>query len=75
MSYSAVLTDKQREQVLPITTAENVFYNGNKTIKEVVDDIINENFKTEGFTDTVSHNRINADNGFPSSSINVVENN
>lgn len=40
MSYNAVLTDKNDEQVLPITTAENVFYNSNKTIKEVVDDII-----------------------------------
>lgn len=40
MSYNAVLTDKSNEQVLPITTAENVFYNGSKTVKEAIDDII-----------------------------------
>lgn len=40
MSYNAVLTDKNDEQVLPITTAENVFYSGSKTVKEAIDDII-----------------------------------
>jgi hypothetical protein len=40
MSYNAVLTDKKGEQVLPITTAENVFYSGSKTVKQVIDDII-----------------------------------
>ena len=40
MSYNAVLTDRKDEQVLPITTAENVFYSGSKTVKEAIDDII-----------------------------------
>lgn len=40
MSYNAVLTDRKDEQVLPITTAENVFYNGSKTVKQAIDDII-----------------------------------
>lgn len=40
MSYNAVLTDKKDEQVLPITIAENVFYNANKTVKQKIDEII-----------------------------------
>lgn len=40
MSYNAVLTDRKDEQVLPITTAENVFYSGSKTVKGIIDDII-----------------------------------
>ena len=58
MSYNAVLTDRKDEQVLPITTAENVFYNGSTTVKQAIDDIIEGRFKSEGVNATYSHNRI-----------------
>ena len=54
MSYNAVLTDKKDEQVLPITTAENVFYSGNKTVKQAIDDIIAGNFPSEGLNGSVT---------------------
>ena len=72
MSYNAVLTDKKDEQVLPITTAENVFYNGSKTVREVIDDIIEGNFKTEGMDATYSHNRIETEGTFPTVNLNVT---
>ena len=58
MSYNAVLTDRKDEQVLPITTAENVFYNGSKTVREVIDDIIEgRGGEGSGINPTYSHNR------------------
>lgn len=57
MSYNAVLTDKKDEQVLPITTAENVFYNGSKTVREVIDDIIEGNFPSDGLNGKLTRNR------------------
>lgn len=59
MSYNAVLMDRKDEQVLPITTAENVFYNGSTTVKQAIDDIIAGRGGTgSGINPTYSHNRI-----------------
>lgn len=61
MSYNAVLTDRKDEQVLPITTAENVFYNGSKTVREVIDDIIEgRTEKADGMSTSITNNRIGA---------------
>lgn len=57
MSYSAVLTDRKDEQVLPITTAENVYYNGSTTVKQAIDDIIEGNFPSDGFNGRLTRNR------------------
>lgn len=59
MSYNAVLTDRKDEQVLPITTAENVFYSGSKTVKQAIDDIIAGNFPSDGFNGRLTRNRDN----------------
>ena len=56
MSYNAVLTDRKDEQVLPITTAENVFYSGSKTVKQAIDDIIAGKVKAEGITGSITNN-------------------
>lgn len=72
MSYNAVLTDRKDEQVLPITTAENVFYNGSTTVKQAIDDIIEGRFKSEGVNATYSHNRIETSSEFPGTSTNAT---
>lgn len=64
MSYNAVLTDKKDEQVLPITTAENVFYNGSKTVREVIDDIIEGNFPSDGLNGKITRNRDNVSSSY-----------
>ena len=43
MSKNVVLTNANDEQILPVTTAENVFYDDDKTVKEKIDSL-NSNF-------------------------------
>lgn len=60
MSYNAVLTDRKDEQVLPITTAENVFYSGSKTVKQAIDEIEHEGvIVDENFSTTSEHPLMN----------------
>ena len=66
MSYNAVLTDRKDEQVLPITTAENVFYNGSKTVKQAIDDIIAGRGGTgSGISGAITNNANSSNANFP----------
>ena len=39
MSKNAVLTDENDEQLMPITTSENVFVSADKTLKQYLDEL------------------------------------
>lgn len=56
MSKNVVLTDVNDEQILPVTTAENVFVSPSITLKEVLDDLAEKGMVSLG----LSHDAIGA---------------